>query len=72
MVVKEYYCNKCGREMDEFDIQEELSIQSRLGYGSRHDGDMLQLDLCCECMDELIDSCKISPLEAWDGEDYDM
>lgn len=61
-MAKEIYCNKCGKKMDMWDIQEDFSMQRHLGYGSKHDGDILDLDLCCDCMDELIDSCVISPV----------
>lgn len=57
-------CNKCGKEFDIYDSQEDFSIYSQLiGYGSKYDGSSLELDLCCECMDELIESCKISPIK---------
>ena len=55
-------CNKCGKVFDIFDQQHSFSIDEGLKYGSKYDGSMLCLDLCCDCMDELIDSCKISPL----------
>ena len=61
--MKKCYCNLCGKEMDFWDVQEEFSIKSfNIGYGSKHDGDSLELDLCCDCMDELIDRCKINPI----------
>lgn len=61
--MKKCYCNLCGKEMNFWDIQEKFSIQSDyIGYGSKHDGDALELDLCCDCMDELIDRCKINPI----------
>ena len=61
--MKKCYCNLCGKEMDFWDVQEEFSIQSfNIGYSSKHDGDSLELDLCCDCMDELIDRCKINPI----------
>lgn len=56
------YCNKCGKRFDCWDEQENYSIHTRAGYGSAHDGDTIELDLCCDCMDKLIDSCKISPV----------
>ena len=55
-------CNKCGNRLSEWDIQEDFSIYSHLGYGTKYDGSKLELDLCCKCMDELIDSCAISPI----------
>lgn len=35
----------------------------RLGYGTKNDGDILDLHLCCQCMDKLVDECDISPIE---------
>ena len=55
-------CNKCGKRLDEWDIQEEFRFYGRLGYGTTYDGNSIELDLCCECMEELIDSCAISPI----------
>ena len=65
-MAKEIYCNKCGKKLDMWDIQEDFSMQRNLGYGSKYDGDNLDLDLCCDCMDELIDSCVISPVTEGD------
>lgn len=56
-------CNKCGKQFDEWDTQENFSIHGQVGYGSKYDGDIIELDLCCNCMDELMDSCKISPIQ---------
>lgn len=55
-------CNKCGKPFDIFDRQEDFSIYRHIGYGSKYDGDKLELDICCNCMDKFIDSCKISPI----------
>ena len=55
-------CNKCGKTCNEWDIQEDFSIHTRLGYGTQYDGCMLELDLCCQCMEKLIRDCKISPI----------
>jgi hypothetical protein len=57
-------CNKCGKKLDMLDTQESFRFYSkgRLGYGTKYDGCELELDLCCKCMDELIDSCSISPI----------
>ena len=52
----------CGREFDFLDEQESFHFYSRLGYGSRYDNHTLRLDLCCKCMDQIIDSCKLSPV----------
>ena len=56
-------CNKCGKEFDFWDSQEDFEIQKdELGYGTKHDGQALELNLCCQCMSELISECKISPV----------
>lgn len=55
-------CNKCGKTFNTWDTEEGFSFYTRLGYGMSHDGDILELDLCCGCMEELIDSCVISPI----------
>ena len=54
-------CNLCGKHLDFFD-EHQFYIYTEVGYGSVHDGEELKLDLCCECMDKLIESCKVSPI----------
>ncbi len=60
-------CNMCGRDFDEFDKQEQFGFHYNVGYGSKFDESAIQLDLCCQCFDELMDyiipKCKISPIE---------
>ena len=68
-MAKQLYCNKCGKKFDIYDEQEQFSFSSWLGYGTKYDGSRLDLDLCCQCMEELIDSCKINPVthsDDWD------
>ena len=59
-------CNLCGKEFNAYDEQESFGIHTRVGYGSRFDGDSIDLDLCCECFDklmyDLILQCKINPV----------
>lgn len=56
------YCNICGSKMDFWDIQEDNTIHNKLGYGSKYDGEEIEIHFCCECVDKLIDRCAISPL----------
>lgn len=63
-------CNKCGREFDIFDKKAGFSLHKKIGYGSRYDGDTLELDMCCDCMDGLIESCAISPIRSPSEPDY--
>lgn len=55
-------CNKCGKEFDMWDTSEHFHIYQKCGYGTKFDGDDLELDLCCACIESLIDSCAISPI----------
>lgn len=56
--MKEYFCNKCGKKMDIFDLQTGVRMHDVLGYGSKYDGSTVNLDLCSQCTDELIDYIK--------------
>lgn len=60
-------CNVCGQTFTEFDEQEHIGIHTKIGYGSKHDGDIIDLDICCRCFDNLIDKlssqCIISPIQ---------
>lgn len=58
----EEICNRCGSKLDIWDTQENFSLWRSLGYGTKYDGDTLKLKLCCKCMEEIIDSCLISPI----------
>lgn len=55
-------CNKCGKEFDLWDAQEDFTIEGVLGYGTKYDGDKLKIHLCCDCMEKLIDECVVSPI----------
>lgn len=56
------FCNKCGAVLDQWDRQEDYTIHTTCGYGSAHDGDTVELRLCCHCFDELVDQCIVSPV----------
>ncbi len=55
-------CNKCGRELDFFDLQQGVSIRKKIGYGSRYDGFTVEYNLCCDCFDKEIELCRVSPI----------
>jgi len=55
-------CNMCGKELDVFDMDNDYSMAKKIGYGSVHDGDDIKLNLCSNCLDNLISMCKITPL----------
>ena len=60
---KEIVCNKCGKKFDIWDVQENFSINTLLGYGTKYDGDKLELHLCCNCIEKLVDECVVSPIK---------
>lgn len=61
-------CNICGKDFSFWDTQEGFGFHyPRVGYGSEFDGSTIELDLCCDCFDKLmndyiIPKCKISPV----------
>ncbi len=59
-------CNVCGKEFDMWDKQEQFGFEYYVGYGSKHDGEHIQADICCDCFDALmadfIPRCKINPV----------
>lgn len=55
-------CNMCGKVLDIWDQQEDFSIEKQLGYGTSYDGEELSLHLCCDCMEEIINSCQVNPI----------
>ena len=60
-------CNMCGKEFTMWDEQENRGVHDQFGYGSKHDGDNIDLDLCCDCFDKVMDwiipQCKINPIQ---------
>ena len=55
--------------MDFWDIQEDNTIHKTAGYGSKYDEEEIELHICCDCMDKIIDQCKITPIVSR-AEDY--
>lgn len=62
-------CNLCGKELDEVDRNLHFSMHRRIGYGSKHDGELLDLDICGKCMDAIIDQAEVSPISECGEED---
>ncbi len=69
-MAKKIFCNMCGRVFGVFDEQQAFSFDQDIGYGSKFDGMHLNLDLCCSCMDSIIEKCKIRPV--LDLENYEV
>lgn len=60
-------CNICGKEFNKSDYDKKIKIITTCGPGSKHDGNLVIMDICCDCMDKLIDNCVESPLICLDG-----
>lgn len=56
-------CNMCGKNLNTWDVLENFSINANLGYGTKYDGNTLELHLCCSCMEKLIEECVIFPIK---------
>jgi len=59
---REVRCNKCGKVMDFFDLQANFTIHTNVGYGSMYDGTEIEMHLCCDCFDKLVESCEVAPV----------
>lgn len=55
-------CSRCGGELDFYDLQQDFSIHKKIGYGSIYDGCSVDLQLCCECFDRMVETCAVSPI----------
>ncbi len=55
-------CNRCGKDLDLFDSQQDFTIHRQIGYGSIYDGDAVTLRLCSKCFDDLVDECVVCPI----------
>ena len=47
-------CTMCGEKLNTMDEYGNFSFQHRVGYGSKYDGDMICLTLCCDCFDRVV------------------
>jgi len=59
-------CNICGKELNEWDLQENFGFDYNVGYGSKYDGEKIRMRFCCDCFDEIIDKLiqesKVNPI----------
>lgn len=60
-------CNRCGKILDFFDKQQNFFIHTKLGYGSIFDGETVYYQLCCDCIDKVINECVIQPIATEKG-----
>lgn len=59
--MKKKVCNVCGKKLDEWDENCDLSMDVVAGYGSIFDGDRIRIQFCTECFDTLVNNCEKSP-----------
>lgn len=52
MKSEEIRCTMCNIILNEWDIQEDFSLQRWIGYGSIHDMEYLDMHFCCDCFDK--------------------
>lgn len=59
----EQTCNFCGKSASNNDIMfcDITEIEILPGYGSKFDGDEIQIDICDDCLEKLIGSMLIKP-----------
>lgn len=54
--MKIFKCDFCGKELDQYDTQENFGFHhSHIGYGSQYDGENIDIDLCCDCFDKMME-----------------
>lgn len=53
-------CTMCGKKLDMWDEQENFSFSSHIGYGSKYDTTIIDIRLCCDCFDKIIDNIAIN------------
>lgn len=41
---------------------EVIQRNRKIEYGSIFDGDIVDMQLCCDCFDDLVNECKVSPI----------
>lgn len=59
-------CSMCGNAFNFWDQNQDFRVDRCIGFGSRYDLCRLQLNLCIECFDKVLDwllpQCKLNPL----------
>lgn len=55
-------CNICGKELDIYDKEANYHIHTKMSYGSKYDMSEIDIHICTECLDNMIDNCVKSPI----------
>ena len=59
-------CNKCGRVISQYEGFLRLNNYT-MPYGSKYDSDILNMTLCVDCLDGIVEKCDINPIDSVDG-----
>ena len=63
-------CTMCGKKFDFWDTQENFCFDHHIGYGSKYDMQRVQIKLCCDCFDKVMDwvipQCKHNPMSEYE------
>lgn len=57
-------CNCCGKVID--DLSGSLTIDGVMPWLSKYDFDLLDMTLCPDCLDAIVDGCAVSPITAYE------
>jgi len=60
-VIEEIVCNACGKQAKHIDCTDIQPYQFDFGFGSMHDGENWDFDLCDTCVEKIIGNFKIPP-----------
>lgn len=53
--MSENRCTMCGSKLDEWDINQNFSLNKYIGYGSKYDTETVKAKFCCHCFDKIVD-----------------
>ncbi len=59
--MRKVICNKCGKQIGRMEAESSLHYHGMLGYASSYDGLEIEIDLCPNCLEWLMDELKIDP-----------
>ena len=48
-------CTMCGKPFTFIDMKQNISFDKHIGYGSKHDLEHIKMNLCCDCLDKVLD-----------------
>lgn len=54
--MRKFFCDKCGKELNECEAQAQPVIDMVPGYGSQYDMSCVTVDLCHNCLDSFLKS----------------